>query len=200
MTVERTVPPSLTHRGAKPPLENLEWEVLPPEDRHRRKSVEPIFKWVALIMDRLIQIPGIKRRLGLNPILDLIPGFGDIAAALISISVLVYGIRRGIPKILLGRMALNVLINEIVGIIPIVGSVFAFWFTANTRNYDLVREHLDTPRRSTSGDKIFVGAVLALVVVVIVAGIIGMFLILQAIAKLISGLLNRALMYRSSSA
>src|SRR5437588_7085004 len=106
----------------------LEWEVLPPEDRHRRKAAEPIFKWVALIMDRLIQIPGIKRRLGLNPILDLIPGFGDIAAGLVSVSVVVYGIRRGIPKILLGRMARNVLINEIVGIIPIVRSVSAFWF------------------------------------------------------------------------
>ncbi|HTD01707.1 MAG TPA: DUF4112 domain-containing protein, partial [Chthoniobacterales bacterium] len=90
----------------------IEWEILPPEDRHRRTSVEPIFKWVALIMDRLIRIPGVKRRLGLNPILDLVPGFGDIAAAAISVSVLVYGIRRGIPKILLGRMALNVLINE----------------------------------------------------------------------------------------
>jgi len=165
----------------------LEWEVLPPEDRHRRKSVEPIFKWVAMIMDRLIQIPGIKRRLGLNPILDLIPGFGDIAAGLVSVSVLAYGIRRGIPKILLGRMALNVLINEIVGIIPIVGSVFAFWFTANTRNYELVREHLDVPRRSTKGDKMFVGIVLGLVILVILAGIIGTFLILQAIAKLISG-------------
>ena len=59
-------------------------------------------------MDRLIRIPGVKKRLGLNPILDLIPGFGDIAAALVSVSVLGYGIRRGIPKILLGRMALNV--------------------------------------------------------------------------------------------
>jgi hypothetical protein len=186
ITANSTVPPSLTRQGAKPPLENLEWEVLPPEDRHRRKSAEPMFKWVALIMDRLIQIPGIKRRLGLNPILDLIPGVGDIAAALVSVSVLVYGIRRGIPKILLGRMALNVLINEVVGIVPIVGSVFAFWFTANTRNYDLLREHLDTPRRSTKGDKIFVGAVLALVIIVIAAGIIGTFLILQAIAKLIS--------------
>src|SRR5438270_12544593 len=165
----------------------LEWEVLPPEDRHRRKSVEPIFKWVALIMDRLIQIPGIKRRLGLNPILDLIPGFGDIAAALVSVSVLVYGIRRGIPKILLGRMALNVLINEIVGIIPIVGSIFAFWFTANTRNYDLVREHLDTPRRSTTGDKIFVGIVLGLVVLVILGGIFGTFLMLHKLAKLLTG-------------
>jgi hypothetical protein len=94
---------------------------------------------------------------------------------------------RGIPKVLLGRMALNVLINEVVGIIPVVGSVFAFWFTANTRNYDLLREHLDTPNRSTKTDKIFVGAILALVVFVILAGMIGTFLILQAIAKLISG-------------
>ncbi len=178
---------SLNDGGQRPPLQDFEWEVLPPEDRQRRKSAEPIFKWVALIMDRLIQIPGIKRRLGLNPILDLVPGFGDIAAGLVSVSVLVYGIRRGIPKILLGRMALNVLINEVVGIIPIVGSIFAFWFTANTRNYELIREHLDIPRRSTKGDKIFVGAVLGLVILVILAGIIGTFLILQAIAKLISG-------------
>lgn len=165
---------------------DIEWELLPPEDRHRRKSVEPIFKWVALVMDRLIRIPGVKKRLGLNPILDLIPGFGDIAAALISVSVLVYGIRRGIPKILLGRMALNVLINEIVGIIPIVGSVFAFWFTANTRNYELLREHLDTPNRSTKTDKMFVGAVLGLVIFVILAGIVGTFFILHEIAKLVA--------------
>jgi Domain of unknown function (DUF4112) len=138
-------------------------------------------------MDRLIRIPGLKRRLGLNPILDLVPGFGDIAAALISVSVLIYGVRRGIPKVLLGRMALNVLINEIVGIIPVVGSVFAFWFTANTRNYELVREHLDTPNRSTKGDKVFVAAILALVFIVIIASIIGTFVILLALGKAISG-------------
>src|SRR5229473_5903611 len=164
----------------------LEWEVLPPEDRRRRLAAEPIFKWVALVMDRLIRIPGVKRRLGLNPILDLVPGFGDIAAAVVSVSVLIYGIRRGIPKILLGRMALNVLTNEVVGIVPIAGSVFAFWFTANTRNYELLREHLDTPNRSTKTDKIFVAAVLGLVVLVILAGIVGTFLILYAIAKLAS--------------
>src|SRR5207245_9465824 len=135
----------------------LEWEVLPPEDRHRRKSIEPSFKWGALIMDRLIRIPGVKRRLGLNPILDLVPGFGDIAAALVSVSVLVYGIRRGIPKVLLGRMALNVLINEVVGIVPIVGSVFALWFTANTSNYDLLLELLDTPCCYKTGINVFDG-------------------------------------------
>jgi hypothetical protein len=181
------VPASLNDGGRRPPLQQVEWEILPPEDRHRRLSAEPIFKWVALIMDRLIRIPGVKRRLGLNPILDLVPGFGDIAAGLISVSVLIYGIRRGIPKILLGRMALNVLINEVVGIVPVVGSVFAFWFTANTRNYDLLREHINIPNRSTRSDKIFVGAVLGLVILVIVAGIIATFLILYAIAKLASG-------------
>jgi Domain of unknown function (DUF4112) len=180
------VPPPLPKSLLKRSAREVEWEVLPPEDRQRRLAVEPIFKWIAVIMDRLIRIPGIKKRLGLNPILDLVPGFGDIAAAVISVSVLLYGIRRGVPKILLGRMALNVLINEIVGIIPVVGSIFAFWFTANTRNYELLRQHLDTPQRSSAGDKIFVAAVLGLVVVVIFAGIVATLLIFHELAKLIA--------------
>lgn len=182
------MPPPLTKSVVKQRAREVEWEVLPPEDRQQRRSqVEAIFKWVALLMDRLIRIPGVKKRLGLNPILDLVPGFGDIAAAFISVSVLVYGIRRGIPRVLLGRMALNVLINELVGIVPVVGSVFAFWFTANTRNYDLLREHLDIPSRSTKGDKVFVGAILSLVIVVLVVGIVTTFFILHEIAKLLFG-------------
>ena len=168
---------------------DVEWELLPPEDRNRRRSsVESVFKLVSVVMDRLIRIPGLKKRLGLNPIVDLVPGFGDIAAALVSVSVLVYGIRRGVPKILLGRMALNVLINEVVGIIPIAGSIFAFWFTANTRNYELIREHLDTAHRSTKTDKIFVGVVLGLVILVILGGIFGTFLMLHELAKLLAGI------------
>ena len=166
---------------------DVDWELLPPEDRQRRRSsVESVFNLVSVVMDRLIRIPGLKKRLGLNPIVDLVPGFGDIAAAVLSVSVLLYGIRRGVPKILLGRMALNVLINEVVGLIPIVGSIFAFWFTANTRNYELIREHLDTPRRSTKTDKIFVAVILALVVLVILGGIFGTFLMLHELAKLLA--------------
>jgi hypothetical protein len=179
---------SLHDAGREPPLKQVEWEILPPEDRARRAAVAPIFEWVAMFMDRLVRIPGVKRRLGLNPILDLIPGFGDIIAAVVSISVLVYGFRRGIPKILLGRMALNVLINEVVGIVPIVGSIFAFWFCANTRNYDLLRDHLDTPNRSTTGDKIFVSFVIALVGLTILAGIIATFLILRLLGKWLGGI------------
>lgn len=167
---------------------DLEWELLPPEDRQKRGSVESIFRFVSVVMDRLIKIPGLKKRLGLNPIVDLVPGFGDVTAALVSVSVIVYGIRRGVPKVLLGRMALNVLINELVGLIPIAGSVFAFWFTANTRNYELIKNHLDTPQRSTKGDKIFVGLILCLVILVIIGGIIGTLMILREFAKLLTGI------------
>jgi hypothetical protein len=168
---------------------NVEWELLPPEDRNRRRSsIESVFRFVSVVMDRLIRIPGLKKRIGLNPIVDLVPGFGDIAAALVSVSVIVYGIRRGVPKILLGRMALNVLINELVGIIPIAGSIFAFWFTANTRNYELIREHLDTAQRSTKGDKIFVSVILGLVILVILGGIVGTFLMLHEFAKWLAGI------------
>ena len=167
---------------------DVEWELLPPEDRQKRGSVESIFRLVSVVMDRLIKIPGLKKRLGLNPIIDLVPGFGDIAAALVSVSVIIYGIRRRVPKVLLGRMALNVLINELVGLIPIVGSIFAFWFTANTRNYELIKDHLDTPQRSTKGDKIFVGLILCLVILVIIGGIIGTFMILREFAKLLTGI------------
>ena len=169
-------------------LRETEWELLPPEERSQaRSSIESVFNLVSLVMDRLIKIPGLKKRLGLNPIVDLVPGFGDIAAALVSVSVLVYGIRRGIPKIVLGRMALNVLINEVVGLIPVVGSIFAFWFTANTRNYELVRAHLDTPGRSTKTDKVFVSVILGLIVLVILGSIFGTFLMLHEFAKLLTG-------------
>jgi hypothetical protein len=166
----------------------VEWEVLPPETRAKpRSSVESVFNFVSLVMDRLIRIPGVKKRLGLNPIVDLVPGFGDIAVALVSVSVIIYGIRRKVPKIVLGRMALNVLINEIVGLIPIVGSAFAFWFQANTRNYHMIRGHIDTPGRSTKGDKIFVTVILGLVVLSIIGGILGTFLMLHEFAKLLAG-------------
>jgi len=165
-----------------------EWEVLPPEDRSRSRgtqSIEPLFKWLAVIMDGLLRIPGTKFRFGLNPLIDFVPGIGDVSAAFVSTSVLVYAVTRGLPKILLARMALNILINELVGIVPVAGSGFAFWFRANKRNYDLLQRHLELPIRSRKSDWIFVGAVLGLVFVIICTGLIVSLLVLQAIARFV---------------
>ena len=167
----------------------LEWEVLPPENRQSRKlsGLEPLFKWLAIIMDGLLRVPGTKFRFGLNPLIDFVPGIGDVSAAFVSTSVLIYAVTRGLPKILLARMALNILINELVGIVPVLGSAFALWFRANKRNYDLLQHHIEVPTRSRKSDWVFVGVVLGLVFVIICAGLIVSLLVLHAIGKLLVG-------------
>jgi Domain of unknown function (DUF4112) len=166
---------------------DLEWELLPPEERQKRASLEPLFKWIAIIMDGLLRVPGTKFRFGLNPLIDFVPVIGDVSAALASVSVLIYAVSRGLPKVLLARMALNILINELVGMIPVLGSAFAFWFRANKRNYDLFQGHIDLPSRSRKSDWIFVGTILGLVFMIVFAGLLVSFFVLQEIGRLFSG-------------
>jgi Domain of unknown function (DUF4112) len=115
---EKGVQSKIEDRQSKVP----EWEVLPPEDRSRSQqtsaSLESLFRWLALIMDDFLRVPGTKRRFGLDPIIGLLPGIGDIASAIVSAVAFVHAARCGVPKILLARMAMNILINELVGIIP----------------------------------------------------------------------------------
>jgi hypothetical protein len=164
-----------------------EWEVLPPEEKERRSSLEPLFKWLALMMDDLLRFPGSNFRFGLDPIIGLLPGVGDTASAIISALALVYAARRGLPKVLLARMAVNILINELFGIVPGIGDAFSFWFKSNVRNYELLKKYSAAPARSRRSDWIFLTAVLGLLFVIVCAGLIVSFLVLQAIAKLFAG-------------
>ncbi len=165
--------------------EELEWEVLPPEEEQKRAQVEPLFRWLALIMDNFVRVPGTKFRFGLDPLLGLIPGLGDTGSAVVSALALIAAARRGLPKILLARMSLNILINEAVGIIPVAGDAFSFWFKSNARNYHLLRNYTAAPRRSTKGDWIFVALVLGLLVVILIVSLAVSLWLLEQIAKLL---------------
>src|SRR5437868_1347322 len=159
--------------------ETWEWEVLPPEEKEKQAQLEPLFKWLALIMDQFLRLPGTKFRFGLDPIIGLIPGLGDTASAIISALSLVYAARCGLPKVLLARMSLNILLNEIIGIIPGIGDAFSFWFKSNTRNYELMQRHFGAPRKPRSSDWIFVAAILGALVIIVLAGIVVSFFVLQ---------------------
>jgi hypothetical protein len=167
----------------------FEWEVLPPEDRSGSRqtsaSLEPLFRWLALIMDEFLRFPGTKIRFGLDPIIGLLPGIGDVASAIISAVALVHAARYGVPKILLARMAMNTLINELVGIVPGLGDAFSFWFKSNVRNYELLRRYSAAPARSRRGDWIFLVAVLSLLFVIVCAGLIVTVLVFQAIGRFV---------------
>ena len=169
----------------------FEWEVLPPEDRSGSRrtsaSLEPLFRWLALIMDEFLRFPGTKIRFGLDPIIGLLPGIGDVSSAIISAMALIHAARYGVPKILLARMATNILINELVGIIPGLGDAFSFWFKSNVRNYKLLRRYSAAPTRSRKGDWIFLVAVLSLLFVIVCAGLIVSLLVFQAMWQLIAG-------------
>ncbi len=108
-----------------------EWEVLPPEQPPKRlQFVGKLYEFLARVMDELVHVPGTRFRFGLNPVIGLIPGIGDAASALISALCLIYAACCGIPRITLVRMSLNIVINEVVGIVPVAGDAFsfAFWF------------------------------------------------------------------------
>ena len=166
---------------------DIDWEVLPPEEKRKRTALEPIFKWIAYIMDEVVRVPGTKFRFGLDPLLGLIPGIGDTSSALVSAFALIQAVRLGVPKILLMRMALNVLVNEIIGVVPVVGDAFSFWFKSNARNYEIIKHHrLGTtlPKRS---DWFFVVGVLLLVFLIVCVGIAISFLLLGAMARMLFG-------------
>jgi hypothetical protein len=168
----------------RPDVQEVEWEVLPPESKERRSELEPLFRWLALIMDNFIRLPGTNFRFGLDPLLGLIPGLGDTGSAVISAMALLAAARRGLPKILLARMSLNILINEAIGIIPIVGDAFSFWFKSNARNYALLQQHTSAPRRSTTSDWIFVAAVIGVLFVILLVSLALSFWLLSQLAAL----------------
>jgi hypothetical protein len=166
---------------------DADWEVLPPEEKRKREGLEPIFKWIAFVMDDVLRVPGTKFRFGLDPLLGLIPGIGDTSSALVSGFALIQAVRLGVPKILLARMALNVLVNEIIGIVPVIGDAFSFWFKSNARNYEIIKSHRlggNPPKRS---DWLFVIGILVLVFLIVCAGIAISFLLLGSLARFLTG-------------
>lgn len=94
---------------------------------------------LAWVLDR--SIPLGRWRIGLDPLLGLLPGFGDWIGALLSLYVLYEGVRLGLRGGVLVRMTLNILVETVVGAVPVLGDVFDFAWQANTRNLALIRRH-----------------------------------------------------------
>ncbi len=174
-----------TFGGNKPPVEEPEFEVLPPESGGKQ-AVEPLFRWIATLMDNLIRVPGTKVRFGIDPLIGLIPGLGDTGSAMVSALALIQAARHGLPKIVLARMSVNILLNELIGIVPVVGDAFSFWFKSNARNHELVKQHISGARRATRGDWIFVFGVLVLLSLVVCVGIAVSLFVLQQLVHLLT--------------
>jgi hypothetical protein len=96
---------------------------------------------LARLMDNQFKVPGTNIRFGLDAIIGLIPGVGDLSTFGISTFMLFVMVKNGASGFVLARMILNVLIDTIIGSIPLVGDLFDVGFKSNTKNMRLMREH-----------------------------------------------------------
>jgi hypothetical protein len=112
---------------------------LPTDPASVRKRVDALEH----VLERMIVIPGINKPVGLDVILDFIPGFGPTVAAALG-GYLAWEARNlGMTKWQIGRMAGNIGVDWLLGLIPFIGAVPDFFFRSNTRNLRIIKGHLD---------------------------------------------------------
>jgi Domain of unknown function (DUF4112) len=123
---------------------------------------------VAQILDSAFVVPGTSYRVGLDPILGLVPGLGDLVSPLFTIGILWQARELALPRIVQLRMIFNVAIDSLVGAVPVLGDLFDFAWKANTMNLALLERHAQEERPASAGDWSFVILMVALVVLVAV--------------------------------
>jgi hypothetical protein len=135
-------------------------EVLAPRGRRgARLFDDQNLDLLSHVLDDWFRIPGTSIRFGIDGIVGLIPGVGDILGGLASCIIVLAAWFRGVPTITVARMVANVAIEVVVGMIPFAGDVFDIAWKANRRNYKLLEASLHPHPRSTARDWLFFGVI-----------------------------------------
>ena len=139
------------------------------------------------MLDSAARIPGTKIRFGLDPLLGVIPGLGDVAGAALSGYLVLLAQRLGAPRAVVLRMLANVAADTVGGTVPVLGDVFDVAFKSSSRNLALLERTLQTPTTTKRASGLVVGATLVGIALLAIAGIVVALLILRAIAAKWSG-------------
>lgn len=134
-------------------------------------------------LDDWIKIPIVGWRFGLDALIGLVPNVGDSITSIASFYILIAGVRYGVPKITLLRMAFNIGLDYVVGSIPVVGDAFDFVWKSNKKNMNLIRERATGKNVGTTGDYLFVGLIILALVGILIASIAASVYILYLIVN-----------------
>jgi hypothetical protein len=157
-----------------------------PRDRPPDRPGASSARDLARVLDTGFTIPGTGIRFGLDAILGLIPGGGDLAGAALSSVIVLMALRQGVPAAVLWRMVGNVAIDTAIGTVPVLGDIFDFVWKSNSRNAELLERYAQAPDAVTKRSR-WVGILVVAVILLVLIGIgtVG-FLITRALWRLLT--------------
>ena len=153
---------------------------------HNPYSLALLRRWADLL-DSAFVVPGTSVRFGLDAVIGLVPGIGDLATPAFTVLLLVTGLRMRVPLVVLVRMALNAGFDALIGIVPIAGDLADIAYKANLRNLALLERHAVPGTAPARSDIWLALAVAGLIVLVGLVALIPIAFLLWAIWRLSSG-------------
>jgi hypothetical protein len=147
------------------------------------RTLAALRKW-SVLLDSAFRVPGTNFKFGLDPILGLVPGIGDLTTPFFATLLLLHAVRLRIPRVVQLRMLMNAAIDLGIGVVPVVGDLFDFGWKANVRNLALLERHAHAESKATASDWAFV---------LVVIGVLGLVAIAPLL--LIGWLLSRLRLY-----
>ena len=133
--------------------------------------LDSLKRW-AVILDSLFRVPGTSVRFGLDAIVGVIPGLGDLASPLYTALILLEGLRLRVPAVVQARMVLNAALDMGVGLVPILGDIADVAWKANLRNVALLERHARPGTPPSAGDYFFVAVCLGMIAVIAIVPIL----------------------------
>ena len=124
----------------------------------------------ARLLDSAFRIPGTNIRMGLDALVGLIPGGGDVLGAALSSGIVLMALRDGVPAPVLWRMVANIAIDAVIGAVPLLGDLFDVAWKANTKNAELLDRYLAQPQKTTTRSRTL--GILVVVAIIAIAGAI----------------------------
>lgn len=128
---------------------------------------------LSYILDDAIAIPGTPYRIGIDPLLGLLPGGGDYLSAIFSAYIVIQAARMGASRATVSRMVFNIIVDTLVGTVPMLGDLFDFAWKANNKNLELLESTVKSPDKTKKADWLFLVLLLSclLLVVFLTAGV-----------------------------
>ena len=152
-----------------------------------QQEIRKLTNGLARLLDARWTIPGTNVTIGLDPLIGLIPGIGDLLGNAIGSFLLILAAKAGVPRVVIVRMGLNVCLNMAMGAIPVVGDVLSIWFKSNLRNALLLDRHCQRDQQTIPlADWVYVLTILGLLFLLMAGILIGVVWALVSLVKWVS--------------